>query len=100
REQSKKAQIELGLDPAKVQKEVNSTIIKSLSIIVASTLANGPYTLILFLQIASSAFQTPAMFVVGTILINLNITLNSLILINMKPELLKDIKKMYGFRSE
>jgi hypothetical protein len=97
REQSKKAQIELGLDPVKVQKEVNSTILKSLSIIIVSALANGPYTLIFLLQIASESFNTPQVYLAGTVLINLNVTLNSLILINMKPELYKEIKRMYGF---
>jgi hypothetical protein len=98
REHSKRAQIELGLDPKKVQKDVNSTIIKSLSIIFASFLAYIPYTLILLLQISSKSFQTPELCTVATILIDCNTTLNSLILINMKPDLYKEIKKIYGFK--
>ncbi|KXN72705.1 hypothetical protein CONCODRAFT_4440 [Conidiobolus coronatus NRRL 28638] len=100
REQSKKSQIELGLDPEKVKKEVNSTILKSLSIIFGSFLAYTPYTLILLLQIFSTSFQTPELSAVATILIDSNVTLNSLILINMKPELYKEIKKIYGFKVE
>jgi hypothetical protein len=100
REQSKRTQIELGLDPKKVQKDVNTTIIKSLSIILGSFLAYTPYTLILLLQIASKSFQTPELCAVATLLIDCNITLNSLILINMKPELYVGIKKIYGFKAE
>jgi hypothetical protein len=98
REHSKRTQIELGLDPRKVQKDVNSTIIKSLSIIFASFLAYVPYTLILLLQIASKSFQKIELCIIATILIDSNITLNSLILINMKPELYDGIKKFYRFK--
>ncbi|KXN73025.1 hypothetical protein CONCODRAFT_4041 [Conidiobolus coronatus NRRL 28638] len=99
REQSKKAQIELGLDPKKVRKDVNSTIFKSLLIIFGSFLAYTPCTLILLLQIASTSFQTPELCAVATILIDSNTTINSLILINMKPDLYKEIKKIYGFKT-
>ncbi|KXN73024.1 hypothetical protein CONCODRAFT_4040 [Conidiobolus coronatus NRRL 28638] len=98
REESKIAQIELGLDPKKVQRDVNSTIFKSLLIILGSFLAYTPYTLILLLQIASKSFQTPELCAAATLLIDVNIALNSLILINMKPELYEEIKKIYGFK--
>jgi hypothetical protein len=98
--QSKQAQLELGLDPEKVKKEVRSTVIKSLSIIFVSAITNGPYTVLLLLQMISSAFLTPAILAVSAILINCNTMLNSLILLNMKPELLNEVRKAYGFKTD
>ncbi|KXN67095.1 hypothetical protein CONCODRAFT_10915, partial [Conidiobolus coronatus NRRL 28638] len=46
RSQSLKAQLELGLDPIKVKKEVNSTIIKSLIIMLGSILSTGIFVVI------------------------------------------------------
>jgi hypothetical protein len=100
REQSKKSLIELGLDPVKVKKEVNSTILKSLSIVLGSFLAYAPYTLILLLQISSTSFQTAELCAVATLLIDSNITINCLILIYMKPELYREIMKIYGLKAE
>ncbi|KXN71627.1 hypothetical protein CONCODRAFT_5700 [Conidiobolus coronatus NRRL 28638] len=100
RKQSQNAQLELGLDPLKVQREVNRTIYKSLGIILASALTNGPYMVILIITWFNPDFLTPIIDFFQTVIIVSNLLLNTLILLNMKPELLKSLKEMWGFNSE
>ncbi|KXN67552.1 hypothetical protein CONCODRAFT_10353 [Conidiobolus coronatus NRRL 28638] len=98
RDRSQVEQVELGLDPEKVKMEANSTIIKSLAIIIISAFTNGPFTLLLMMQIIGSNLNTPAINSISSILINFNLLTNALILLNMKPELWKGIKSFYGLK--
>ncbi|KXN71626.1 hypothetical protein CONCODRAFT_5699 [Conidiobolus coronatus NRRL 28638] len=100
RKQSQKAQLELGLDPEKVKLEVNRTIAKSLGIILASGLTNGPYMVILIITWFNPDFLTPMIDFFQTVIIVSNLLLNTVILLNIKPELLKSLKKMWGIKSE
>jgi hypothetical protein len=97
-DQSQVEQLELGLDPEKVKKDANSTIIKSLLIVIISVLTNGPFTLLLMMQIISKNLNTPVTNSISSILINFNLLTNALLLLNMKPELWKGIKSFYGLK--
>jgi hypothetical protein len=100
RNQSRKAQLELGLDPVKVRREVNRTIYKSMALIVASAISNGPYC-VGFVMIWVDSFElTPALDMVQEIFMSLNSIINSLILINLKPELWKSLKELWGFKQD
>lgn len=98
RRQSQTAQLELGLDPEKVRVDVNRTIFKSFVIIFASALTNGPYMVILIITWFNPDFLTPTIDFFQTVIIVSNMLLNTIILLNIKPELLKSLKEMWGIK--
>jgi hypothetical protein len=98
--QSQSSQLELGLDPVKVKKEVNKVILKSMFIIFASLATNGPYMIILIITWFNPNILTPKIDCAQAILIDFNLIVNTFILLNMKPELFKSLKQMWGFKSD
>jgi hypothetical protein len=97
RSQSQKAQLELGLDPDKVRKEVNSTIYRSLSIIFFSILTTGVYVIIIIVSWFDNSIVTPAIDMIQSILVESQMVINTLVLLNMRPDLWKQLKDLYGF---
>ncbi|KXN64606.1 hypothetical protein CONCODRAFT_14226 [Conidiobolus coronatus NRRL 28638] len=97
RSQSQKAQIELGLDPAKVRKEVNATIYRSLSIIFFSILTTGVYVTIIIISWFNPSVVTPVTDMIQSILVECQMIINTFVLLNMRPELWKQLKNLYGF---
>jgi hypothetical protein len=96
RSQSQKAQLELGLDPYKVMKEVNSTIYRSLSIIFFSILTTGVYVIIIIISWFDPSVVSPVTDMIQSILVESQMIINTLVLINMRPELWKGMKELYG----
>jgi hypothetical protein len=99
RSQSLKAQLELGLDPIKVKKEVNSTIIKSLIIMLASILSTGIFVVITAISWFIPKVLTPKTDMVVAIFVQSQMLINTLILLNMRPDLWKGLVKLYRFGS-
>ncbi|KXN66437.1 hypothetical protein CONCODRAFT_11728 [Conidiobolus coronatus NRRL 28638] len=100
RSESQKAQLELGLDPAKVKQAVNTTIIKSLSIMVASLSTSGVYVSIMVISWFHPAIFTNLTDMIQVFFIEPQMIINVIILLNLKPELWKGLKKLFGFCSE
>jgi hypothetical protein len=100
RNQSQRSQLELGLDPLKVKKEVNKTVLKSLSIITASLLTSGVYVLILVISWFKPSILTPITDMIRTIFVESQMFINTILLLNMQPKLWKELKSLYGFKSE
>jgi hypothetical protein len=100
RSQSLEAQLELGLDPLKVKRQVNITILKSLALIAACTLTNGPYVVIQVFIWANPNLLTPLSDMISCICITSSSFINTIILLSMKPELLNSLKQLWGFNSE
>ncbi|KXN73114.1 hypothetical protein CONCODRAFT_4001 [Conidiobolus coronatus NRRL 28638] len=98
RKESKRSQLELGMDPEKVKTRVNTTLAKSLALILASMFTNVPYCVILITCMAKVQVLTPATDLVQTILMATTVLVNSLILINLKPELWRSLKLLWGFK--
>jgi hypothetical protein len=98
--QSQRSQLELGLDPQKVRKEVNRVIFKSLLIIIVSLVTNGPIVIILIVTWFNPYVLTPVIDCWQCILIDANILLNLIILLNMKPELTKSLKQLWRINTE
>ncbi|KXN69815.1 hypothetical protein CONCODRAFT_7706 [Conidiobolus coronatus NRRL 28638] len=97
RKHSQKAQIELGLDPVKVKKSVNSTIIKSLSIIATSLFTSGVYVLTIVVSCIYPDFITNFTELLQIFFLSPQMILNTIILLVMKPALWDGMKKLYGF---
>jgi hypothetical protein len=100
RSQSLKAQTELGLDPIKVKKEVNSTIIKSLIIMFTSIFATGIFVVITVTTWFSPSILTPKVDMIQKIFVQSQMILNILILLNMRSDLWRELVALYGFKSE
>jgi hypothetical protein len=97
RKHSQKAQIELGLDPVKVKESVNSTIIKSFSIIGTSLFTSGIYVLIIIASCIHPDFITNVTEMLQIIFLGPQTILNTIILLVMKPALWDGLKRLYGF---
>ncbi|KXN73115.1 hypothetical protein CONCODRAFT_4003 [Conidiobolus coronatus NRRL 28638] len=98
RNKTKRSQLELGINPIKVNSQVNTAMIKSLALILASILTNGPYCIILIITLTKAQSLSPAVDFIQTTLLSTTILINSLILINLKPELWKSLKLLWGFK--
>jgi hypothetical protein len=98
RNESKITQLELGMDPAKVKNKVNTTMAKSLFVILASMLSNVPYCIILITKCVKGKNFAPSVDLVQTLLLSTTVVINSLILINLKPELWKSLKILWRFK--
>jgi hypothetical protein len=98
RNKSKRSQLELGMDPDKVKTRVNTTLAKSLALILASMFTNVPYCIILITCMAKVHILTPPTDLVQTILMATTVLVNSLILINLKPELWRSLKLLWGVK--
>jgi uncharacterized membrane protein YhdT len=100
RNQSQKAQLELGLDPAKVKKEVNQTILRSLLIIIASLFTSGIYISILMVSWFYPPVLTNVTDMIQVVFIEPQMIINTLILLNMRPDLVKGLRNLYGLKTE
>ncbi|KXN66395.1 hypothetical protein CONCODRAFT_11772 [Conidiobolus coronatus NRRL 28638] len=100
RSQSLEAQLELGLNPLKVKREVNITILKSLTLIAASLLTNGPYVAIQVFTWIDPKFLTPLSDTISCICITSSAFINTIILLKLKPEFLNLLKQLWGFKCE
>jgi hypothetical protein len=98
RSQSEKSQLELGLDPAKIKKEANTEILKSLALIVASGLNNGPYCILFAINWIDPSKLTPTVNMAQVIFMSITILINSLILPNLKAGLWKSLEELQGFK--
>ncbi|KXN73113.1 hypothetical protein CONCODRAFT_4000 [Conidiobolus coronatus NRRL 28638] len=98
RNESKNIQLELGIDPVKVKNQVNTTMAKSLALILASMFTNVPYCVILIITLARAKNLTPPVDLVQTLLLSTTVVVNWLILINLKPELWKSLKLLWRFK--
>ncbi|KXN67094.1 hypothetical protein CONCODRAFT_10914 [Conidiobolus coronatus NRRL 28638] len=98
RSQSIKAQTELGLDPVKVKKEVNSTISKSLLIMFTSIFATGIFVVMTVITWFSPDILTPKVDMVQKVFVQSQMILNTLILLNMRPDLWRELVALYGFK--
>jgi hypothetical protein len=96
RSQSQKAQLECGLDPDKVRKEVNATVYRSLSIIFFSILTTGVYVIIIIISWFDPSVETPLSDMIQSILVECQMIINTMILLNMRPELWRGLKRLYG----
>ncbi|KXN66436.1 hypothetical protein CONCODRAFT_11727 [Conidiobolus coronatus NRRL 28638] len=97
RNQSRSNQLDLGLDPEKVKKEVNTVIIKSLAIMATNLFTSGVYMGILAITWFKPSALTNVTDMIQVLFIQPSMIINTLILLNMKPELWKGLKKLYGF---
>jgi hypothetical protein len=95
RSQSQKAQLECGLDPDKVRKEVNATVFRSLSIIFFSILTTGVYAVIIIISWFDNSIITHVTDTIVSILVESQMIINTLILLNMRPELWEGLKELY-----
>ncbi|KXN67089.1 hypothetical protein CONCODRAFT_10906 [Conidiobolus coronatus NRRL 28638] len=100
RSQSRKAKLELGLDPIKVKREVNSTIIKSLSLIAASLFTSGIYVAIMIASWFNPSILTPATDFIQVIFLGSQMIINATLLLNIQPNLLKGLKSLYGMKTD
>jgi hypothetical protein len=100
RNKTKRSQIELGMNPIKVKNQVNTAMFRSLALILASVLTNGPYCIILIINLTKAETLTPAVDLIQTILLSTTFPINSLILINLKPELWRSLKLLWGFKAD
>ncbi|KXN66435.1 hypothetical protein CONCODRAFT_11726 [Conidiobolus coronatus NRRL 28638] len=100
RNQSRSNQLDLGLDPAKVKREINIVIVKSLAIMATNLFTSGVYMGILAFTWFKPNAITNVTDMVQVLFIQPSMIINTLILLNMKPELWKGLKKLYGLRSE
>jgi hypothetical protein len=96
RNQSQIAQLELGLDPTKVRKEVNSTILKSLLLITTSLFTSGIYVAIMIVSWFKPSILNPKIDMFQIIFLESQMIVNTSLLLNMQPKLWKGLKKLYG----
>lgn len=92
---SQKTQLDLGLDPEKVKREVNRTIFKSLTLVGASLITNGPYITIQIVSWVDINYLTPLADMLSVICITSSCFVNTFILLNMKPDLMKSLKQLW-----
>jgi hypothetical protein len=100
RNQSQKAKLELGLDPIKVKKDVNSTVIKSLSFIAASLFTSGIYVAIMISSWFDPSILTPATDLVQVVFLGSQMIINASLLLNIQPSLWSGLKRLYGFTTD
>jgi hypothetical protein len=98
-QESKQSQIELGLNPAVVKKTMRSTIIKSMIIIFVSCLNNGPYCILVVISLFEPKFLTPLIDCISTSCLMLNLCLNTIIVLHMRPGLFKEILNYLGYKN-
>ncbi|KXN67092.1 hypothetical protein CONCODRAFT_10912, partial [Conidiobolus coronatus NRRL 28638] len=74
----------------------NSTIYRSLSIIFFSILTTGVYVIIIVISWFNPSVVNPVTDMIQSILVESQMIINTLVLINMRPELWKGMKELYG----
>jgi hypothetical protein len=100
RNETRKIRSNLGLNPIVIKREINSTIAKSVAIMLASLFTSGVYVSIMIISWFNPNIFTNITDMVQVIFIEPQMLINTILLLNMKPELLKNLKKLYGFNSE
>jgi hypothetical protein len=97
---SKKMKLELGLNPDKVNLQVRSTIYKSLALIFFSAITNGPYLILVLMSWADHSKISPALDLIQAICATSSTFINTLILLNMQPELWAAIQRLWRLKPD
>jgi hypothetical protein len=77
----------------KIKKDANSTIIKSALIIIASTITNLPYNILLFISFISPKLSTPLIQSICSMFNMLNVIINSLIVLRLRTDVWNEFKE-------
>ncbi|KXN66397.1 hypothetical protein CONCODRAFT_11778 [Conidiobolus coronatus NRRL 28638] len=97
---SRKMKLELGLNPDKVNLQVRSTIYKSLALILFSAITNGPYLILVLMSWADHSKISPGLDFVQAACATSSTFINTLILLNMQPELWSAIQRLWRLKSD
>jgi hypothetical protein len=88
---------ELGEHCGRFLHKKNTTLVKSMAIIIVSTLSNLPYCIIEIMILIDYSYNIPALEMVATTCMMLNQILNTILLLHMRPDILADLKEKFGF---
>jgi hypothetical protein len=82
-----------------ITRQRNMTIIKSGTLILASSISNAPYCIITVASMIDPSFYTPSVDTIRCTLIIMNMIINSLLLLGMRSDLLTRFRSLLGFKS-
>ncbi|KXN68465.1 hypothetical protein CONCODRAFT_9265 [Conidiobolus coronatus NRRL 28638] len=97
RSRIKKMRQELGEHCGRLLHKKSTTLVKSLTIIIVSTLSNLPYCIIVIMCLIDYSFYTPALEMIATTCMMLNQVLNTILLLHMRPDIFADLKDRFGW---
>lgn len=86
------------LKSKQIQNQANTTILKSLSLILASTITNTQYSVLTIMSLIRPEFYTTIIDTICTACILLNIVMNTLLLLGMRPDLLDELKSRFHIK--
>ncbi|KXN66433.1 hypothetical protein CONCODRAFT_11723 [Conidiobolus coronatus NRRL 28638] len=94
--QSKRDQLELGMKADKVNRNVRSTIAKSMIIVLVCCMNNGPYCILVIISLINNDFLTPLIDCISASCLMLNLCLNTIIVLHMRPFLINEVLTSLG----
>ncbi|KXN72209.1 hypothetical protein CONCODRAFT_4954 [Conidiobolus coronatus NRRL 28638] len=84
----------------KIKREANSTIIKSVLIIIASTFTNIPFNVLLFIALVNPKFLTPQIQAICSTFTMLNMIINALIVLRLRTDIWNEFKEVIFIKND